>query len=223
MPRGRRYRRDTVSRPGRPTLVLLVRHGTTPTTGQKLPGRAPGLHLSDEGRRQAEAAARRIAPLRRVAAVYASPLERARETAMPIARARGLALRIDRDLPDIDVGDWTGQSLARLRRRPEWETVQRHPSGFRFPGGESFMEVQSRMTQAVARLADRHRGWTIVVVSHADPIKTVVAHALGTPLDLFQRFVIAPASITVIVWRAGGPTLVTLNSLGGDLAAYGTR
>jgi probable phosphoglycerate mutase len=207
----------------RPTAVLLVRHGTTPTTGIKLPGRAPGLHLSEEGRRQAEAAAQRIGALRRVAAVYASPIDRARETALPIARARHLALRIERDLAEIDVGDWTGLSLARVRRRPEWEIVQRHPSGFRFPGGESFMEVQTRMVATVARLVERHRGRTIVVVSHADPIKTLVAHALGTPLDLFQRLVIAPASITVMAWRRDAPLVLTLNSLVGDLAAYGLR
>jgi len=207
----------------RSTAVLLVRHGTTPTTGMKLPGRAPGLHLSNEGRRQADGAAQRIGALRRVAAVYASPIDRARETALPIARARGLALRIERDLAEIDVGDWTGISLARARRRPEWEIVQRHPSGFRFPGGESFMELQTRMVAAVTRLAERHPGGTIVVVSHADPIKTLVAHAMGTPLDLFQRFVIAPASITVIAWRREAPLVLTINSLGGDLAAYGFR
>src|SRR5215470_1797247 len=143
--RTRRYRRRVRAptsrtrmfmRRARPTAVLLVRHGTTPTTGVKLPGRAPGLHLSDEGRRQAEAAAERIGALRRVAAVYASPIDRARETGAPIARARSLALRIERDVAEIDVGEWTGASLARLRRRPEWEIVQRHPSGFRFPGGE---------------------------------------------------------------------------------------
>jgi len=207
----------------RSTAVLLVRHGTTPTTGMKLPGRAPGLHLSNEGRRQADGAAQRIGALRRVAAVYASPIDRARETALPIARARGLALRIERDLAEIDVGDWTGISLARARRRPEWEIVQRHPSGFRFPGGESFMELQTRMVAAVARLVERHPGGTIVVVSHADPIKALVAHAMGTPLDLFQRLVIAPASITVIAWRRDAPLVLTINSLSGDLAAYGFR
>jgi len=207
----------------RSTAVLLVRHGTTPTTGMKLPGRAPGLHLSDEGRRQADGAAQRIGALRRVAAVYASPIDRARETALPIARTRRLALRIERDLAEIDVGEWTGISLARARRRPEWEIVQRHPSGFRFPGGESFVEVQARMTAAVMRLVERHPGGTIVVVSHADPIKTLVAHAMGTPLDLFQRFVIAPASITVIAWRRDAPLVLAVNSLGGDLAAYGFR
>jgi probable phosphoglycerate mutase len=120
------------------TVVLLVRHGLTPTTGIKLPGQAPGLHLTEEGRRQAEAAAARIKALPRVAAVYSSHLERARETAAPIARLRGLALRIDRDLADLDIGAWTGLSLKQAARRPEWETVQRNPSGFRFPDGESF-------------------------------------------------------------------------------------
>jgi broad specificity phosphatase PhoE len=136
----------------KPTTVLLVRHGQTATTGRVLPGRAPGLHLSDDGRRQAEAAAQRIAKLKRVAAVYASPLERARETAMPIARARSLALRIERGLLELDVGSWTGSRLDRLSKRPEWTTVQRYPSGFRFPEGESFVEMQARVTAALARI-----------------------------------------------------------------------
>jgi probable phosphoglycerate mutase len=210
-----------VSRATRPTFVLLVRHGTTPTTGLKLPGRAPGLHLSDEGRRQAEAAARRIGALRHVSAVYASPVDRARETAVPIAQARGLALRIDRDLVELDVGEWTGLSLAQARRRKEWEIIQNHPSAFRFPEGESFMEAQTRMTSAIARLVERHRGGTIVAVSHADPIKLFTAHALGTPLDLFQRILIATASITVIAWTHEVPGVLTVNSVDGDLAAYG--
>jgi probable phosphoglycerate mutase len=212
-----------VSRPARATFVLLVRHGTTPTTGIKLPGRAPGLHLSDEGRRQAEAAARRIAALRHVTAVYASPVDRARETAVPIAQSLGLALRIERDLAEIDIGEWTGMSLAQARRRKEWETIQNHPSAFRFPGGESFMEVQTRMTEAIARLVERHRGGTIVAVSHADPIKLFTAHALGTPLDLFQRVMIATASITVIAWPGDVPGVVTVNSMDGQLTAYGLK
>lgn len=206
-----------------PTVVLLVRHGLTPTTGVALPGRAPGLHLSDDGRRQAEAVARRIARLGTVAAVYASPLERARETAAPIARARGLPVRIERELAEIDVGEWTGQSLKRLRRRPEWQAVQRHPSGFRFPGGESLTEMQARVTSALARLVERHPGATIVSVSHADPIKAAVAHALGAHLDFFQRIMIGTASITAIVYRAEGPVLLTVNSADGDLAALGLR
>jgi probable phosphomutase (TIGR03848 family) len=202
----------------RPTLVLLVRHGQTATTGRVLPGRAPGLHLSDDGRRQADAAAQRIAKLKRVSAIYASPLERARETALPIARARGLALRIERGLLELDVGGWTGARLDRLSKRPEWSTVQRYPSGFRFPDGESFVEMQARMTATLAQLVDRHRGEVVVAVSHADPIKAALAQALGMHLDLFQRLAIAPGSITTIAYGAAGPTVLGLNSLGDGLA-----
>jgi len=198
----------------KPTTVLLVRHGQTATTGRVLPGRAPGLHLSDDGRRQAEAAAQRIAKLKRVAAVYASPLERARETAMPIARIRSLALRIERGLLELDVGRWTGSRLDRLSKRPEWTTVQRYPSGFRFPEGESFVEMQARVTAALARMVEHHRGGVVVAVSHADPIKAALAHALGMHLDLFQRLAIAPGSITTIVYGAGGPTVLGMNALG---------
>ena len=198
----------------KPTIVLLVRHGQTATTGHVLPGRAPGLHLSDDGRRQADAAAQRIAKLKRVAAVYASPLERARETAMPIARARGLALRIERGLLELDVGSWTGSRLDRVSKRPEWSTVQRYPSGFRFPGGESFPEMQARIVGTLAKLSERHAGETIVAVSHADPIKAAVADAVGTPLDLFQRIVISPCSVTAIAYNLLGPVVLAVNSTG---------
>jgi probable phosphoglycerate mutase len=195
-----------------------VRHGVTAITGRRLPGRAPGLHLSDEGRRQAEQLARRLAGLPRVAAVYTSPLERARETAAPIGRARGLAPRVERGLNELDVGAWTGISLGRARRKREWTTVQRHPSDFRFPGGESFAEMQVRVTAALASLVARHRGATIVAVSHADPIKAAAAQAVGAPLDLFQRIVIAPGAVTAIAYGPDGPRVLTLNSIDGDLA-----
>jgi probable phosphomutase (TIGR03848 family) len=205
-------------KPTRPTLILLVRHGLTPTTGVKLPGRARGLHLSEEGGRQAEAVGRRLGRLAKIAAVYASPLERARETAVPIARGPRLAVRVEPGLTDIDIGEWTGLSLKQARRKPEWAVVQRHPSGFRFPGGESFMEMQARVTAALGRLIARHPGEVVVAVSHADSIKAAVAHALGTPLDLFQRIVIAPASVTAIAYRRDGPAVLAVNSVDGDLA-----
>ena len=207
--------------PDAASVVLLVRHGLTPTTGIKLPGRAPGLHLSDEGRRQAEAAAERIGKVAKIAAVYCSPITRARETAQPIGRAVKRALRIERDLADLDIGEWTGMSLKQAARRPEWETVQRNPSSFRFPGGESFSEMQTRMTSALGRIVARHPGQIVVAVSHADPIKAAVAQALGTPLDLFQRIMIAPSSITVVAYRRGGPSVLTVNSLSGDLVWLG--
>jgi probable phosphomutase (TIGR03848 family) len=205
------------------TLVLLVRHAVTPTTGKILPGRARGLHLSDEGRRQAEGTAKRLAALPRVAAIYSSPLERARETAAAIGRARGLAVRIERGLLEADIGAWTGAAIKRLTRRPEWATVQRHPGGFRFPGGESFVEMQGRVDAAVRRLVARHRGRTVVAVSHADPIRVLLAHVLGVPLDLFQRIAISPASISAVVFRPDGVTVLTVNSVNGDVAALTGR
>ncbi|MGH9079583.1 MAG: histidine phosphatase family protein, partial [Acidimicrobiales bacterium] len=170
-------------KPDRPTVVLLVRHGVTPTTGKILPGRAAGLHLSPEGEAQARAVAGRIAEAGGTgppAAVYASPLERTRETARPIARRLGLRVRSERGLLECDFGAWTGARLSALAKKPEWQEVQRWPSGFRFPGGESFLEMQARMASTITRLARHHPGETIVAVSHADPIKAAVASAAGT-------------------------------------------
>jgi probable phosphomutase (TIGR03848 family) len=213
--------RATKPKPSPPTTVLLVRHGQTPSTGTTLPGRARGLHLADKGREQAEVAAARIARLDKVAAVYASPLERTRETAAPIARALGLRVRTERGLLECDFGDWTGGSLKELAKRPEWRTVQRYPSGFRFPRGESFVEMQTRIVSALARLVARHPGETIVAVSHADPIKAAVADALGTHLDLFQRIVVSPCSISAVWYSPGGPVVLASNSTGDDLTSLG--
>lgn len=193
---------------------MFVRHGRTPTTGQVLPGRARGLHLDDEGRAQAEAAGARLAALKRVDAVYASPLERARETATAIAGHLGLRVTTEKGLLECDFGEWTGAELKVLGRRPEWKVVQRHPSGFRFPGGESFAEMQARVVGTARRLAAAHPGGTIVAVSHADPIKAAVADAAGTHLDLFQRLVISPCSVTAIAYGATSPLVMTVNSVG---------
>ena len=200
------------------TLVLLVRHGQTPTTGKVLPGRAPGLHLADVGTQQAQRAAERIAELKTVDAIYASPLERARETAAPIASARGMKVQIDKGLLECDFGDWTGAELKKLMKLPEWGTVQRAPSTFTFPGGESFNAMQTRMVTAIDRLRVAHAGGVIVCVSHADPIKAAVAHAMGTHIDLFQRIVIGTCSITAIAYGMGAPIVLTVNSTGGSLA-----
>jgi len=211
--------RTANNRTPRPTLVLMVRHGTTPTTGSVLPGRAPGLHLSDTGRQQAQHAADRIAALGNVAAIYASPLERTRETAAPIARTTGLRVRTNRSLLECDFGDWTGKKLSALRKLPEWTTVQQAPSRFRFPGGESFAEMQLRIMAGIEGLVASHRGETIVVVSHADPIKAAIAGLVGTPLDLFQRIVVSPCSISAVVMGTGAPTVLAVNSTGDNLTA----
>lgn len=209
--------------PSPSTLVLLVRHGTTPTTGQVLPGRAPGLHLADRGREQADTVADRLAAWSatgrrpgddsgRIKAVYASPLERTRETAAPIGRALGLKVQTNRGLLECDFGEWTGAELKKLMKLPEWSTVQRYPSGFSFPGGESFTSMQARIVTAIAELCRRHRGQAIVAVSHADPIKAAVTAALGSHLDLFQRVVVSPCSVTAISYGSTGPTVLAVNS-----------
>lgn len=205
----------------KPTMVLLVRHGRTPTTGSVLPGRASGLHLADEGRAQAEAVAARIRSLHDkrtgskdgigVTAVYASPMERTQETAAPIARALGLRTRTRKGLVECDFGEWTGRKLTDLYKLPEWKTVQRHPSGFRFPKGESFGEMQTRMVDTVNELVAAHPGQIVVAVSHADTIKAAVASALGTPLDLFQRIVIGQCAVSAILYGAEGPTVLAVN------------
>lgn len=200
----------------KPTTILMVRHGQTPTTGKVLPGRAKGLHLADLGHEQAKIAALRIAELN-IDAVYSSPLERAKETATPISAACGLKTQIERGLFECDFGDWTGKQLKDLMKLPEWQTVQRAPSTFRFPNGESFTEMQTRMVNALDKLRKLHPGGTIVCVSHADTIKAAVAHAMGTHIDLFQRIVISPASISAVTWHAGGPIVLAVNSTGRPL------
>jgi probable phosphomutase (TIGR03848 family) len=209
--------KKTKSAPPASTLVLLVRHGQTPTTGKVLPGRATGLHLAEVGIGQAQRAAERIAELSRVDAVYASPLERARETAAPIGKALKQRVRIHKGLLECDFGDWTGQELGSLMKKPEWTTVQRAPSTFRFPGGESFTEMQTRIVGALDAIRAAHPGGTVVCVSHADPIKAAVAHAMGTHLDLFQRIVISTCSVSAIAYSAAGPVVLTVNSTGGSL------
>lgn len=200
------------------TRVVLVRHGQTPTTGKTLPGRAPGLHLSDTGRAQAEAVAARLGEVKTIHALYSSPLERTRETAAPIARTLGLRTKIDRGLIECDFGQWTGAELGKLVKLPEWSTVQKSPSIFRFPNGESFVEMQTRIVSTIAALCQRHRGETIVCVSHADPIKAALAHALGTHIDLFQRIVVSTCSVSVVQYTSTGPIVLAVNSTGGSLA-----
>jgi probable phosphoglycerate mutase len=200
------------------TLILLVRHGQTPTTGKILPGRAAGLHLAEAGTSQAHRVAERIAELPRVDAIYASPLERARETAAPIAKALKQRVKIDKGLLECDFGDWTGAELGKLMKLPEWSTVQKAPSTFRFPNGESFTEMQTRMVTALDKIRAAHPGGTVVCVSHADPIKAAVAHAMGTHLDLFQRIVIGTCSVSAIAYSSHGPIVLTVNSTGGSLA-----
>jgi probable phosphomutase (TIGR03848 family) len=205
--------------------VVLVRHGRTPAnSGGLLAGRAPGVHLDDVGRAQAEAVARRLGVLS-LARVVSSPLERTIETARVIIRAQAADLRVrrDRGLTECGYGDWTGRALKELVKEPLWRTVQAHPSAVQFPGGESLADVQHRAVATVRRhdgeVAAEHGPHALwVAVSHGDVIKAVVADALGLHLDQFQRIVADPCSVTVIRYTPQRPFVVHLNDHGTDLS-----
>lgn len=196
----------------------MVRHGKTPSTGKLLPGRAAGLHLSEVGKSEAAEVANRLGNLKNVAAIYSSPLERARETAAPIGKIFNKKVLINKGLLECDFGKWTGKELGKLMKLPEWSTVQRSPSTFRFPNGESFTEMQNRIVSTLDQLRKAHPGGIVICVSHADPIKAAVAHAMGTHLDLFQRIVISTCSVSAVSYSMHGPVVMTVNSTGGNLA-----
>jgi probable phosphomutase (TIGR03848 family) len=203
---------DAPAAPG-PTTLVLVRHAVTPQTGPILSGRAPGIDLSELGHDQARAAGARLAGVP-IAAIYASPIERTQQTAEHIAAHHDVAVSTLDGVIEADYGDWTGGKLEDLARTDLWKVVQRQPSRVRFPNGESMAEMQTRMVAALEEIVTRHPGETVVVVSHADPIKAAIAHFTGVHLDLFQRITVSPASITVLSVGAHGVTLMTCNDTG---------
>jgi broad specificity phosphatase PhoE len=183
-----------------------------------MPEAGAGPPLCDEGRRQAEEAGRHIAEWRGtlppLVALYGSPLARTRETATIIGKVLDLALVEKPGLVDCNAGEWAGTPLKQLAKKPEWATVAHYPSGFRFPGGESIAEMQSRVVNTIKELVEAHPGQAAVVVSHADPIKATVADALGMHLDLFQRIAISPASVSAVSYSRAGPTVTLINWVG---------
>ena len=193
-------------------LVLMIRHGENEfvKTG-KLAGRLPEVHLNDRGQQQALELADALAAIP-IKAVYSSPMERAQETAAPLASKLGLELQIRDGLIETGIGEWAGQELKSLRKLPMWKTVQDNPSRFRFPSGESFLECQTRVVTEIETIIKAHKDDEIVAcVSHADPIKLVAAYYLGMPLDHFQRLACDTASVTIFMLSEKGTLLVKLN------------
>ena len=192
------------------TPVFLIRHGQNDYVTQgKLAGWLPGVHLNAEGRQQAADTAEFLRSTK-LQAVYSSPLERATETAAEIAAAQRRKVIIEQDLGEVRIGRWEGLSLKAARRRKLWPVIQNRPSLARFPEGESFMEAQARVVEAVERLRNKHSG-AIACVSHADPIKLAIAYYIGLPLDAFQRLTIAPASVSELRLEDGSARLIRLN------------
>ena len=192
------------------TTFYFVRHGVTSHTATKLSGWLPGVHLSGDGKTEAEAAAWMLAKTK-LDAIYSSPIERTLETAEIIASHHKLKVEVVEDLGEVQYGRWTNRTYKTISRTKLWERVQRWPSTARFPDGESLSEVQLRATEALERLRARHPKAQVCCVSHADVIRLVLAHYLGVHIDLFQRLVIGPASISVVTLGNDGPRVLAVN------------
>jgi probable phosphoglycerate mutase len=196
------------------TTILLIRHAVNDfvKTG-KLAGWLPDIHLNDEGRAQAEALGKRLAgaPLHHI---YASPLERTMETAEAIRQHHpNLTIEHNLAIAEVRYGDWEGAKISDLQRRKMWQVVQEYPSRARFPNGETMRGVQTRAVDEIEQIVARHPRETVVIVSHADLIKMVVAHYLGMHLDNFQRIVIAPASISTLMLGHSRPYVAAVNDV----------
>jgi probable phosphomutase (TIGR03848 family) len=193
-----------------PTL-LLIRHGENDYLAKnRMPGHIPGIHLNSRGQEQAAELARTLSRLP-IKAIYSSPLERAVETAEPLAQTLGLGIQLLPSLTDTDVGEWEGRSWKVLSRTKLWKVIQQTPSQFQFPGGETFVQAQERVVRALDAIASTHPDELISVVFHADPIKLAVAHYLGLSLDNFQRLTAHTGSVTILKMDGSAVKLLALN------------
>lgn len=201
------------------TTLFLIRHGVTAVTGKTLYGRTPGISLDERGRSQAERLAERFASVR-LTSIYSSPLERCMQTMEPLG-ARQRREVVPRDgLVEMDAGTWTNRSLAQLRRTRLWREVIERPSQFRFPEGESFAEALARALAEMQAIVASHPRGRVAVGSHGDVIRMLVAHYAGAHLDLFQRTVADPGSVSIVHVGHGQPRVLLVNDDGGGLARF---
>lgn len=194
------------------TTILLIRHGENEfvTTG-RLAGRLPGVHLNDKGKEQAQTLAKYLAKAP-IKSIYSSPLERCVETAQPLANTKSLDVIPREGLLEIDFGTWQDKTLKSLRRRKLWKTVQNNPSRMKFPEGETFLDAQTRIVQEIEALRNLHSPKDIIACfAHSDIIRLALAYFVGTPLDLFQRIVVSPASISTIYLGEMGVRIFSIN------------
>ena len=195
------------------TTLVLVRHAMCDAVGTRIAGRMPGVPLNECGRVQARRLAERFRG-QTIAAIYTSPLERARETALAIGSQVGREPSELTALQEIDYGAWTGCTIDELRGDPRWRDWNEHRAFARVPGGERMLEVQARAVAVLEELAVRHDGDTIVAVSHGDVIKAVLAHYAGTSLGDLARVEVAPASVSIVVMNEAARQIVRVNDTG---------
>lgn len=196
------------------TRFLLIRHATNDTVGKILAGRMAGVSLNSEGKEQAQTLAQRLGHLP-ISAIYSSPLERALETAAPLAGVLHLEPNICDHFLELNTGDWTSRTYEEVKKEPAFRHFNTFRSGTRIPGGELMLEAQTRFITGLQKLCREHPNETVAIVSHADPIKAAVAYLAGVPLDLFQRIEIGPASVSVIEIYDETARILLVNDTGG--------
>lgn len=192
------------------TTFLLIRHAMLDAVGNVVAGRRPGEHLNETGRGQVAELCDFVARWE-VRRVYTSPLERARETAGPIAERFSLTPVVAEELSELDFGAWTGRTFQELGSDPQWALFNSYRSGTRVPGGELMLETQARIVRFMLRLRDEHRDQTVALVSHGDVIRAALTFHLGMPLDLFGRVEVSPASVSVLRLHGHGPEVLAVN------------
>jgi probable phosphoglycerate mutase len=194
--------------------LYLVRHAAHADLGQRLTGRASGVHLTPAGERQASLLAQRLGDAG-IVAIQTSPRERARRTAEAIAERTGAAVEVADALDEIDFGDWTGMSFAELDGQPLWQSWNEARGSAAPPNGESMAAAQARIAAHAAELARTRPGARVALVSHSDVLRALVAHCLGLPLDNLLRFEIDPASVSRIEVGSRGGRVLGLNETAG--------
>lgn len=179
------------------TSFYLIRHGSNDHFAHTLVGRAPGIHLNEDGRREAEELADHLAD-EKIQKIFSSPLERCRETAEPLSKRTGLRVELADPLLEVNFGDWTGKTFKELEAEERWRQWNSFRSGARIPNGETMLQVQARAAGLVIALHREFRDQRITLVSHGDPLRAIVIYFLGAPLDCIHRLHLSPASLTIL-------------------------
>lgn len=193
------------------TTFYLIRHASNDTIGKSIAGRMPGLSLNRTGQREADKLAARLGK-KQIDLIFSSPLERAVETAVPLAKRLGLDIQISDALNEIDFGPWTRQTFEQLAELPGWQCWNSFRSGTRVPGGETMLEAQTRIVTEILRLGAEYPEQSLALFSHGDMIRAALAYFLGVPLDLFQRIEVAPASVSILLLSEYEPRVVCVNA-----------
>lgn len=196
--------------------ILLIRHGATELTGRVLYGRMPGVHISAEGCKQAQALSQALKERYQIDEIISSPLERALETAQYLSEALELPIATDDDIVELDYGSWMGRTFAEIRESDEWQHYNRLRSISSPPEGELMMQVQARAWTALEKILARHaerETATIAVVSHGDVIRALLILLLGMPLDHIHRFEVSLASLSEVVFEGKYARVVRINQI----------